>query len=221
MPSMVDVNCMPAKVEVGCLPACRGAVSSCMSWWSVFLHVKMECLPACQDGVSSCMSSWRIFLHVAVECLFACQSGIVCYLPGMPPATAPQGSTCTLHVKQPFCALAARGCRCACGTQSLHTKPSHKDFTRVLPQECPTSGLLLAESIRSAPRPSQKAKSTEALKKVPVCVRLWQGGSTRPWKPMLWTCLGAVGDRGRGCPGNMCFGPAWKPLGTGEGGVWG
>ena len=32
-------------------------------------------------------------------------------------------------------------------------------------QECPTSGLLLSEMIRMAPRPSQKAKSTDALKK--------------------------------------------------------
>ncbi|GFH06287.1 TPR_REGION domain-containing protein [Haematococcus lacustris] len=32
-------------------------------------------------------------------------------------------------------------------------------------QDCPTSGLLLSESIRMAPRPAQKAKSTDALKK--------------------------------------------------------
>jgi len=32
-------------------------------------------------------------------------------------------------------------------------------------QDCPTSGLLLSESIRMAPRPAQKAKSSDALKK--------------------------------------------------------
>ncbi len=32
-------------------------------------------------------------------------------------------------------------------------------------QDCPTSGQLLSESIRMAPRPAQKAKSTDALKK--------------------------------------------------------
>ena len=32
-------------------------------------------------------------------------------------------------------------------------------------QECPTSGVLLSESINMAPRPAQKSKSTDALKK--------------------------------------------------------
>jgi pre-mRNA-processing factor 6 len=32
-------------------------------------------------------------------------------------------------------------------------------------QDCPTSGLLLAESIRMAPRPAQKAKSADAVKR--------------------------------------------------------
>ena len=45
---------------------------------------------------------------------------------------------------------------------------SHTLHTPLMPpptQECPTSGLLLSEMIRMAPRPSQKAKSTDALKK--------------------------------------------------------
>lgn len=32
-------------------------------------------------------------------------------------------------------------------------------------QDCPTSGILLSEQIRMAPRPAQKAKSSDALKK--------------------------------------------------------
>lgn len=33
------------------------------------------------------------------------------------------------------------------------------------PQDCPTSGILLSEMIRMAPRPAQKGKSSDALKK--------------------------------------------------------
>ncbi|GAX76424.1 hypothetical protein CEUSTIGMA_g3869.t1 [Chlamydomonas eustigma] len=43
-------------------------------------------------------------------------------------------------------------------------KAAESSLARAL-QDCPTSGLLLSEMIRMAPRPSQKAKSTDALKK--------------------------------------------------------
>ncbi|KAF5841064.1 PRP1 splicing factor, N-terminal-domain-containing protein [Dunaliella salina] len=45
-----------------------------------------------------------------------------------------------------------------------HEKAAETILAKAL-QECPTSGVLLSEAIRMAPRPAQKAKSTDALKK--------------------------------------------------------
>eukprot|EP00798_Chlamydomonas_sp_ICE-L_P028065 gene28065-31168_t len=56
--------------------------------------------------------------------------------------------------------LAAIRTECKAG----NTKASESMLAKAL-QDCPTSGLLLSEAIRMAPRPAQKAKSTDALKK--------------------------------------------------------
>jgi len=45
-----------------------------------------------------------------------------------------------------------------------HEKAAETILAKAL-QECPTSGVLLSEAIKMAPRPAQKAKSTDALKK--------------------------------------------------------
>ena len=58
------------------------------------------------------------------------------------------------------------GSQCGQEADPLTPKPFlHTLFHTFVPQECPTSGLLLSEMVRMAPRPSQKAKSTDALKK--------------------------------------------------------